>query len=209
MAIKLTTGQRISLKSEAPGLTVLLLGLGWEVGQKSRGLKGLFQSDLDLDCAVLCLHEDGKIKSGSDVVYYGNYKHPSEAITHLGDNLTGEGEDKEVIAVETEEAKDKEQVLVNLPQVPNDIHRLIFFVNIYESFSRRQNFGQVRDAYVRLVDLNEETEIARYDLSHEGYNEQTGIILAEVYRREGKWEAAAVGKGVKVGSLQEFVEQYS
>ncbi|ASC69583.1 Chemical-damaging agent resistance protein C [Halomicronema hongdechloris C2206] len=196
MAIKLTTGQRISLRKEAPGLTTLLLGLSWDLLQE-KGIKKLFKSDFDLDAAVLCLDEQGRLRSGNDVVYYGHLNHPSGAITHLGDNTTGEGDE------------DNEQVLVNLPQVPAHIARIVFVCTIYECFARRQNFGQMGDAYVRLVDMEQEHEIASYSLSHDDYREQTAIVLAEVYRQEGRWQVAVLGKGMRVGSLQALVELYT
>ncbi|QDZ41380.1 TerD family protein [Euhalothece natronophila Z-M001] len=211
MGIQLTTGQKFSLRKQAPGLNVLLCGLRWEVRQK-KGLKKIFQSDLDLDISVLCLNEAGKIEKSSDVVYYGNLTHPSGAISHLGDNLTGEN----ITPVATEkhededetEIHDKEQILVTLPQVPKRIKRLVIFTNIYEAASRRQNLGQLENAHVRLVDLEHEEEIASYDLSHDDFKDDTGMILAEIYRQENQWQVEVVGKGVKVASLQELVEQY-
>ncbi|MEB3232804.1 MAG: TerD family protein [Leptolyngbyaceae bacterium] len=216
MAIKLTTGQKISLKKEAPGLITLLFGLGWDSVEK-KGLKGLFQSDFDLDISILCLGENNKLRKSSDVVYYSNPQHPSEAISHLGDELTGEGKDTPAkILVDQEHpdtsAKgihDKEQILINLAQVPDDIAKLIFFVNIYECVPRRQTFGQVRNAHVSLISLEEETEIARYNLSHEYFKDDTGIVLAEAYREDGKWEMLVLGEGVHVSSLQQFVGRYS
>jgi stress response protein SCP2 len=196
MAIKLTTGQRITLRKEAPGLTALLCGLGWEI-TKGRGLKKFFQSDFDLDSAVLCLDENGKVQKGSDV------------ISHLGDNQTGkliqEEEDEE--EDEEEYRHDKEQILVTLPKIPRRVAKLVFVATIYESYPRKQSLGQVHDAYVRLVDLEHEHEIACYDLSDNAYQDKTGVILAEVCRRDGKWQAEAIGEGVKVASLQELVQQ--
>ena len=216
MPIKLITGQHISLKKEAPGLKYLLFGLGWDFVEK-KGLKKLFQSDFDLDSSVLCLRSNNKLQKSTDVVYYGAPKHPSEAITHLGDELTGAGQDEKgkiIVQNEGEPNKgerDKEQILINLPQIPTEIVKLVFFVNIYEGLSRRQNFGQVRDAYVYLVNLEKETEIARYDLSQEYYRNCTGIVIAEAYRegQGNKWQLLIVGEGVQVGSLQEFVGRYS
>lgn len=216
MAIKLATGQKISLKKEAPGLNTLLFGLGWNLSEK-KGLKGLFQSDFDLDSSVLCLDGNNKLRKSSDVIYYGNPQHPSEAISHLGDELTGAGEDNNPqILVDNKngdeqdkDIQDKEQILINLAQVPEDIVKLVFFANIYECLPRCQKLGQVRNAYVHLVDLEEETEIARYNLSHEYYKDYTGIVIAEVYRQDNKWEVLAVGEGVQVTSLQQFVGRYS
>lgn len=215
MGIQLTTGQRFSLKKQAPGLNALLCGLGWELTPQ-KGWKKLFKSDFDLDISALCLNKEGKLQKSSDVVYYGNLTHPSGAISHLGDNLTGEHTTPhatEKHEEEEEESNDKEQIIVTLPQVPKRIHKLLIVANIYEPGPRRQNLGQVDNAYVRLVDLEHEEEIARYNLSDDDCcNSQTGIVLAEIYRQtenNDQWQVEVIGEGVNVGSLQELVEQYS
>lgn len=200
MAIKLTTGQRISLKKEAPGLAALVFGSGWDITRKGNWITQLFQSEFDLDSAVICLDESGKLRRGSDVIYYGNLKHSSGAITHLGDNRIGNSE---------ADAEDNEQILIILPELPPEIAKLVFVVTIYECYPRRQTFGQVYNAYVRLVDLEQDVEIARYDLSDQAYRDHTSIILAEVYRQEDQWQVAAVGQGIKVDSLQSLVQRYS
>lgn len=196
MAINLKKGQRISLKKEAPGLTKVMCGLGWDVSE-SKGLFGLFKAnDFDLDASVLCLTNKDKLKSKSDVVYYRNLEHSSGAITHQGDNLTGEGDG------------DDEQILVDLTRLPDDILKLIFVVNIYKARQRQQSFGQVKNAFVRLVNLNDNKEIARYSLLGEEYGGKTGMILAEVYRDQEEWKMEAVGKGFMVNGLQEITNQY-
>lgn len=196
MAINLKKGQRISLKKEAPGLTKVMCGLGWDVSE-SKGLFGLFKAnDFDLDASVLCLTNKDKLKSKSDVVYYRNLEHSSRAITHQGDNLTGEGDG------------DDEQILVDLTRLPDDILKLVFVVNIYKARQRQQSFGQVKNAFVRLVNLNDNKEIARYSLLGEEYGGKTGMILAEVYRDQEEWKMEAVGKGFMVNGLQEITNQY-
>lgn len=196
MAINLKKGQRISLKKEAPGLTKVMCGLGWDVSE-SKGLFGLFKAnDFDLDASVLCLTNKDKLKSKSDVVYYRNLEHSSGAITHQGDNLTGEGDG------------DDEQILVDLTRLPDDIVKLVFVVNIYKARQRQQSFGQVKNAFVRLVNLNDNKEIARYSLLGEEYGGKTGMILAEVYRDQEEWKMEAVGKGFMVNGLQEITNQY-
>ena len=196
MAINLKKGQRISLKKEAPGLTKVMCGLGWDVSE-SKGLFGLFKAnDFALDASVLCLTNKDKLKSKSDVVYYRNLEHSSGAITHQGDNLTGEGDG------------DDEQILVDLTRLPDDILKLVFVVNIYKARQRQQSFGQVKNAFVRLVNLNDNKEIARYSLLGEEYGGKTGMILAEVYRDQEEWKMEAVGKGFMVNGLQEITNQY-
>ncbi|MEA5510992.1 TerD family protein [Crocosphaera sp. UHCC 0190] len=196
MAINLKKGQRISLKKEAPGLTNLMCGLGWDVAQGG-GLFGIFKTaDFDLDASLLCLDSHDKLESKSDIVYFGNLRHPSGAITHLGDNLTGAG------------SGDDEQILVDLPKIPERIIKLLFVVNIYECIQRQQDFGKVRNAFVRLVDLSNNKEIARYSLSGEEYQGKTGMILAEVYRDNNEWKMAAVGEGITVNGLQTLTNNY-
>ncbi|MFB6275745.1 MAG: TerD family protein [Halothece sp.] len=214
MGIQLTTGQRFSLKKQAPGLNALLCGLGWELMPQT-GWKKLFQSDFDLDISALCLNEEGKLEKSTDVVYYGNLTHPSGAISHLGDNQTGE----HIVANATEkddeeeDINDKEQILITLPQVTKRIQKLLIVANIYEAGARRQNLGQVKNAYIRLVDIEHEMEIARYCLSEDDCcKSKTGIILAEIYRQtenNEQWQVELIGQGVNVGSLQELVEQYT
>jgi tellurium resistance protein TerD len=197
MAINLKKGQRINLSKEAPGLTRLMCGLGWDVNKSAGGFLGLGGKDFDLDASVLCVGEEGKVKDPANVVYYGNLRHRSGAITHLGDNLTGEG------------AGDDEQVIVDLPLVPEDITKLVFVVNIYQARQRKQDFGQVGNAFVRLVDQANNTEVARYNLSGSEYTGMTGMIMAEVYRHEGDWKVAAIGNGIQVSGLEELVKTYS
>jgi len=213
MGIQLTTGQRFSLKKEAPGLNALLCGLGWELMPR-KGMKKLFKPDFDLDISVLCLSEEGKLQKSSDVIYYGNLTHPSGAISHLGDNLTGEHTTPNATEKHEEEEEDeitdKEQILLTLPQVPKRVKTLMIVANIYEPKARRQNLGQVENAYVRLVDLEHEVEIARYNLSHDDFKEETGMILAEINRQDdNQWQVEVVGRGVTATSLQELAEQYS
>ncbi|WP_267383051.1 TerD family protein [Cyanobacterium sp. uoEpiScrs1] len=198
MAIYLQKGQQISLKKEAPGLTKLMCGLGWDIHRGYGGLLGLFkhQDHIDLDVSVLCLNPNDKLTNKSDVVYFGNLHHDSRAITHLGDNLTGKGDG------------DDEEILVDLPQVPDTISKLVFVVNIYNCIKRKQGFEQVKNAFVRLVNLEKKQEIARYSLSGSEYKGTTGMILAEVYRHNNEWKMAAIGEGINVKNIQEVVNQY-
>ncbi|MDR9404263.1 MAG: TerD family protein [Halothece sp. Uz-M2-17] len=197
MSINLQKGQRISLKKEAPTLSRLMCGLGWDVVDRSQGLNSMFKADYDLDASVLCLDENEKLKGNSNVIYFGNLSHQSGAITHLGDNLTGAGEG------------DDEQIIVDLPKIPQEIAKLIFVVNIYDAVKRKHDFGQVENAFVRLVNLENNQEIARYTLSGNDYQGKTSMILAEVYRHDNdEWKMAAVGNGVELNGLQEVVNHY-
>jgi tellurium resistance protein TerD len=199
MTIDLKKGQRISLKKEAPGLAKVMCGLGWDVGKASGSLLGVFGggANFDLDSSLLCLDSNNRVKNNNDVIYFGNLSHRSGAITHLGDNLTGQG------------TGDDEQIIVDLPKIPSEIVKLVFVVNIYKCLERKQDFGQVNNAFVRLVDLATNKEIARYNLSGKEYRGSTGTILAEVYREDDEWKIAAVGEGVNVSGLQQLVGYYS
>ncbi|MEA5596036.1 TerD family protein [Rivularia sp. UHCC 0363] len=200
MTISLQKGQRISLSKEAPGLTKLICGLGWDVAKRSGG--GFFSNfggsghDYDLDASVICLDANGKLTDNKNVIYFGNLQHSSRAIIHQGDNLTGAGDG------------DDEVIIMDLPRIPVNIAKLIFVVNIYECVTRKQDFGQIENAFVRLVNSSNNKELARYNLSGKEYMGMTGMILAEVYRHNNEWKMAAIGNGVNVPGLGKLIESY-
>ncbi len=196
MTISLQKGQRISLKKEAPNLTRLMCGLGWDVAKQS-GDWFSSSPDFDLDAFVICLNENQKLTTKSDIVYFANLRHRSNAITHLGDNLTGDGEG------------DDEQIIVDLPQVPDRISKLLFLVNIYDAKKRQQELSLVKNAFVRLVDLNTNKEIARYKLSGSQYQNKNGLILGEVYRHNGEWKMAAIGDAFDAQGIADITRKYS
>jgi len=200
MAINLQKGQRISLTKEAPNLKKVICGLGWDVvEQGGGGFFGVFSNkpNCDLDASVICLDSNEKIRDKADIVYFGNLKHRSGAITHLGDNLTGAGEG------------DDEQIVIDLSLMPSQIVKLIFTVNIYDCMARKQDFSQVKNAFVRLVDMSNNKELARYNLSGTEYRGATGMIMAELYRHNDEWKVAAIGNGVSVNGLGEIVSFYA
>ncbi len=200
MAINLQKGQRISLKKEAPKLKQLMCGLGWDMLKTKGGfLSGLLTPkppSADLDASVICLTENQKIDSQKDVVYFGNLRHFSDAITHRGDNLTGEGDG------------DDEEIIMNLTQLPTNIYKLVIVVNIYNAFDRKQDFSHIDNAFVRLVDLSNKKEIARYTLSGSQYEGQTGMIMAELTRDGDDWSMTAKGEGLRVKDLAAIVKKY-
>ena len=190
MPISLQKGQKVSLTKGNPGLTKVVVGLGWDVNSFDTG------GDFDLDAAAFLLGESGKVTSSGDFVFYGNLKHSSGAVEHLGDNLTGEG------------AGDDEQIRIDLTKVPDNIQRIAFTVTIYDAAERRQNFGQVSNAYVRVVDESTGMELIRYDLE-EDFSIETAIVVAEIYRPNGEWKFNAIGQGVTEASrLAELVRLY-
>ena len=180
MPISLKKGQKVSLSKENPGLTKVLVGLGWDVNAFDTG------GSFDLDAAAFLLGENGKITRTEDFVFYGNLQHPSGAVEHLGDNLTGEGEG------------DDEQIEVDLSKVPANIERIAFTVTIYDADVRRQNFGQVQNAYIHIQDMVSGADLIRYDLG-EDFSIETAIVVGELYRHNGEWKFNAIGSGFQGG----------
>ena len=179
MPVSLSKGGNVSLSKEAPGLTNIVIGLGWD----TRSTDG---SDFDLDASMFVLKEDNKVRSDSDFIFYNNRTGADGAVEHLGDNLTGEGEG------------DDEQIKVNLNGVPQDVANLAVGVTIHEADTRRQNFGMVSNAFIRVVNGADNSEIARYDLSEDASTE-TAMVFGEVYRRGSEWKFKAVGQGFQGG----------
>lgn len=180
MAICLSKGQKIDLTKTNPGLKKIFVGLGWDVNKYDGG------SDIDLDGASFLLRSNGKVSGDADFVFYGNLKHPSGAVEHLGDNRTGSGDG------------DDETILVDLSLVPSDIDRIDFTVTIYDAATRRQNFGQVSNAYIRIVDETNNTELIRFDLG-EDFSIETAVVVGELYRHNGEWKFNAIGSGFQGG----------
>jgi tellurium resistance protein TerD len=175
MAVSLNKGGNVSLSKEAPGLRNILIGLGWD----ARSTDG---AAFDLDASLFILKEDGKVRSDSDFIFYNNLKSSDGSVQHMGDNLTGEGEG------------DDEQIRVDLAKVPPDVTRLAVSVTIHDADARRQNFGMVSSAFIRVVNADNNAEIARFDLSEDASIE-TAMVFGEVYRHSGEWKFKAVGQG--------------
>ncbi|GHB65028.1 MULTISPECIES: TerD family protein [Streptomyces] len=179
MGVSLAKGGNVSLSKEAPGLTAVLVGLGWDV----RTTTG---TDYDLDASALLLNEAGKVASDTQFVFYNNLTSPDGSVEHTGDNLTGEGEG------------DDEVIKVNLAGVPADVTRIVFPVSIHDAENRGQSFGQVRGAFIRIVNQAGGAEIARYDLSEDAATE-TAMVFGELYRNGAEWKFRAVGQGYASG----------
>ena len=178
MVISLSKGGNVSLSKESPGLDEIMVGLGWDV----RATDG---QDFDLDASAFLLKEDGKVRSDGDFCFYNN-KDVGGAVVHQGDNRTGEGDG------------DDEQIKIVLSKVPADVDKVAVAVTIHDGESRSQSFGQVSNAFIRLVDNKTGSEIVRYDLSEDA-SVETAMILGEVYRNAGEWKFRAVGQGFKGG----------
>lgn len=189
MAISLKKGQKISLTKDNPSLKKIMVGLGWKANDDSS------ESDFDLDASVLMCNEKGKCIDKSDFVYFGNLTHPSGSVIHLGDNVVG--------SVNNEQ-KDDEQIIIDLSIIPQDIYKLVFVVTIYKAEDRKQNFGQVSNAFIRVLDLDK--EIIRYDLT-ENFKDETAVVIGEIYRYKKEWKFNAIGSGFK-GGISELLGHY-
>lgn len=198
MAISLVKGQKVSLTKEKPGLSEIFVGLGWDEVQQNSGLLGsLFGKKQDIDCdASVYLLKGGKLKSEDDMVFFNNLKHKSGAVTHHGDNLTGGGDG------------DDEQISISLQKVPAEYDRIVIAVNIYKASERKQHFGLVQNAFIRVVDKSTNTEICRYNLTDD-YSGKTGAIFGEVYREGGEWKFGAVGEGIQASYISDIAKRYS
>jgi tellurium resistance protein TerD len=179
VGVSLSKGGNVSLTKAAPGLTGVVVGLGWDV----RTTTG---ADFDLDASAILAGVNGKVVSDSHFVFFNNLQSPDGSVEHLGDNLTGEGEG------------DDEQVRVDLSTVPGEVDKVVFAVSIYEGNTRGQSFGQVRNAFIRVVNSADNNELARYDLSEDASTE-TAMVFGELYRNGAEWKFRAVGQGYATG----------
>ncbi len=188
MPISLSKGQKVDLTKGNPGLKSIMVGLGWDVNAFDSG------ADFDLDAAAFLLGANGRCPTEKEFIFYGNLEHSSESVKHMGDNLTGEGEG------------DDEEIHVDLAKIPANVEKIAFTVTIYEAETRRQNFGQVSNSYIRIVDQTTGTELIRYDLGEDFSIEtaivvggMTAMIFGEIYRHNGEWKFNAIGSGFQGG----------
>ncbi|BFN02562.1 TerD family protein [Moraxella sp. K23] len=179
MAISLTKGGNVNLSKEAPNLTNIAVGLGWN----PRATDG---QAFDLDAVAFLVNESGKVRSDADFIFFNNLKSSDGSVEHTGDNRTGEGDG------------DDEVIKVDLTKVPADVSKVVFCAVIYDGQARNQNFGQVANAYIRIVNTQGGAEVARYDLSEDSSTE-TAMIFGELYKNNGEWKFRAVGQGFAGG----------
>ena len=183
MPINLSKGQKVSLTKGNPGLKKIMVGLGWQANAFDSG------ADFDLDAAAFMLGANGRCPTEKEFIFYGNLSHPSGCVVHMGDELvggTGGGDE------------DEEQIEVDLTKVPVNVERIAFTVTIYDAESRTQNFGQVSNAFIRLVDATTNNEIIRYDLG-EDFSIETAVVVGELYKNNGEWKFNAIGSGFQGG----------
>jgi len=180
MPINLAKGQKVDLTKTNPGLKSIMVGLGWDVNAFDSG------SAFDLDASAFMAGENGKCPTEKEFIFYGNLEHPSGSVTHMGDNLTGEGEG------------DDEQIKIDLSKIPSNITEIAFTVTIYDAENRNQNFGQVSNAFIRIVNNETNEELIRYDLG-EDFSIETAVVVGELYKNNGEWKFNAIGSGFQGG----------
>lgn len=195
MAVNLIKGQKVDLrKDDGTDLRRVMVGLGWDPVKR----KGLFSMGKDIDCdasALVCTN--GKIARNKDIVYFGHLKHGSKCIRHMGDNLTGEGEG------------DDEEIRINLAGLPEEYDRVVIVVNIYRSKQRKQHFGMIENAFIRIVDEDNGREMLRYSLSdNEDYDGKTAMVFGELYRHNGRWKFGAIGQATSDDSIDELAQRF-
>lgn len=188
MAISLSKGQKVDLTKGNPGLKNITVGLGWDTNKYDGG------HSFDLDSSVFLLNGAGKCESEKDFIFYNNLEGGNGSVVHTGDNLTGEGDG------------DDEQVKISLADVPAATEKIAFTITIHDAESRSQNFGQVSNSYVRIVNAENNEELIRYDLG-EDFSIETAVVVGELYRHNGEWKFNAIGSGYQ-GGLGSLVKDY-
>lgn len=202
MTVNLQKGQKVDLTKGNTGLRNIMVGLGWDEAENRSAKGGIFGGLFSgkpaaIDCdATAFLCKNGKVNGKADVVYFGNLRHSTGSVIHQGDNLTGEGDG------------DDEQILVQLNNIPADYDKIVFVVNIYQARERKQDFGMIENAFIRIVDADTNKELLKYNLS-ENYDGMTAMIFGEVYRHENEWKFAAIGQATRDNSIGELLKMYS
>lgn len=195
MSISLQKGQKVSLSKDNAGLSRVIIGLGWDEAKRQRG--GLFApkpQPIDCDASAILL-QNGHLMGKEDVVYFGNLRHQTGTVQHMGDNLTGAGDG------------DDEQIVVDLANIPAVYDKIVLVVNIYQAVQRRQNFGMIQNAFIRLVDARNNKEMCKYNLT-ENYAGMTAMVFGEVYRYNGEWKFNAIGQGTNDPGIGELANRY-
>lgn len=194
MSISLQKGQKVSLSKESAGLAQVVVGLGWDEVKRKSGFFAPKPQAIDCDASALLL-KNGKLIDNTDLVYFGNLRHKSGTVQHLGDNLTGAGEG------------DDEQIVVDLSRVPAEYDRIVVVVTIYQAIQRKQHFGLIENAFIRIVDGKTNREMCRYNLS-ENYPNMTAMVFGEIYRHNNEWKFNAIGQATNDPGLAELVARY-
>ena len=194
MSISLQKGQKVSLSKDNAGLGKVVIGLGWDEVQQKRGFFAPKRAPIDCDASAILL-QNGHVVDKADIVYFGNLQHYSGTVQHMGDNLTGAGDG------------DDEQIIVDLSRIPAQYDKIVLVVNIYQAVQRGQHFGLIQNAFIRLVDARNNSEMCKYNLT-ENYSGMTAMIFGEVYRHNGEWKFTAIGQGTTDPGLGELVNRF-
>lgn len=194
MSISLQKGQKVSLSKDNAGLSKVIIGLGWDEVKQSRGLFAPKPAAVDCDASAILL-QNGKVLNPKDVIYFGNLRHASGTVQHMGDNLTGAGDG------------DDEQIVVDLANLPAAYDKIVIVVNIYQAVQRKQHFGMIENAFIRIVDSRNNSELCKFNLT-DNYNGMTAMIFGEVYRHNGEWKFNPMGQGTTDPGLGEIVDRY-
>lgn len=202
MSVNLQKGQKVDLTKGNTGLHAVMVGLGWDEAEQPQA-SGLFGSlfgggqkqDIDCDAIAFLLDSNAKIARKSDVVFFNNLRHDSGCVIHQGDNLTGAGDG------------DDEQIMIDLSRLPPQYDRIVILVSIYKATDRKQHFGMIKNAFIRLVDVDTNKELCIYNLS-ENYQGMTAMIFGEVYRYKGEWKFNAIGQPLQTWSVAQLAERY-
>lgn len=195
MSVNLQKGQKVDLTKNNQGLSRVVVGLGWDEVTQKRGLFSKKPADIDCDASAIMLTTGDKLSSNSDVVFYHNLRHSSGAVNHQGDNLTGAGDG------------DDEQIIVDLKKVPEQYQKIVFVVTIYQARERGQHFGLIQNAFIRIVDASNGSELCKFNLS-EDYSGSTAMIFGELYRYNGEWKFSAVGQPTNDNGISEMAKRF-
>jgi stress response protein SCP2 len=195
--VNLQKGQKIDLTKGNASLKKVIVGLGWDAAEEGGFLKSLFgrPQTIDCDAVAILLRSGNKLVSKDDVVFYNNLKHGSGCVIHQGYNLTGDGDG------------DDEQIMVFLQDLPSVYERIVFAVTIYQAKTKNQHFGMIKNAYIRIVNADNNQEICRYNLT-DNYNGRTAMIFGEIYRHNGEWKFSAVGEGTSDDGVTDIIKRY-
>lgn len=196
MSVNLQKGQKVELRKNNGGtLRKVMVGLGWDEVKRARGLFAPKPADIDCDASAFCCI-NGHLMGVDDIVYFGNLKHKTGSVLHMGDNLTGAGDG------------DDEQIMIDLASLPANYDKIVIVVNIYEARARSQHFGMIENAFIRICDAETNQELCKYNLS-ENYDNMTAMVFGEVYRYNGAWKFNAIGQSTRDNSIGELAKRFS
>ncbi len=194
MSISLQKGQKVNLSKDNIGLSKVIVGLGWDEVKQSKGFFSRKAKAIDCDASAILL-KNGYLCSKEDIIYFGNLVNYSKTVQHMGDNLTGGGEG------------DDEQIMIDLINIPAEYDKIVIVVNIYQAVQRKQHFGMIQNAFIRLVDVRNHNEMCKYNLT-DNYSGMTAMIFGEIYRYNSEWKFNAMGQGTNDTSIGELVRRY-